>query len=45
VKSLKSPRSSNYDIKGDRDVKSRYKNIEDAKFTEIKDEDKEKDKE
>jgi len=41
VKSLISSKSKNRDIKNGKDVKSKYKNIEDAKYIEIKDEDKE----
>ncbi len=44
MKFLNSPKKENPDIKGSRESQSKYKNIEDAKFTEIKDEDKRKDK-
>lgn len=36
-------KSSNPDIKGGKEFQSKYKNIEDAKYTEIKDEEKGKD--
>ncbi len=42
MNSLKSSRKNNPDIKGNREAQSKYKNIEDAKYTEIRDEDKEK---
>jgi hypothetical protein len=37
-------KSGNPDINGGRESQSKYKNIEDAKYTEIKDEDKAKEK-
>jgi hypothetical protein len=39
---LSSSQKSNPDIKGGKEGQSKYKNIEDAKYTEIKDEDKER---
>jgi len=42
VKSLISSKSKNPDIKNGKDVRSKYKNVEDAKYIEIKDEDKDK---
>lgn len=42
IKSLKSSRNENPNIKSDRESQSKYKNIEDAKYTEIKDEGKDK---
>lgn len=42
MRSLTSSQHNNPDIKSRKDDK--YKNIEDAKYTEIKDEDKDKDK-
>ena len=39
--SLNSHRKTNPNVESDRGGSSKYKNIEDAKFTEIKDEDKE----
>jgi hypothetical protein len=41
VKFWISAKSNNPNIKNSKDVKSKYKNIEDAKYIEIKDEDKE----
>jgi len=40
VKYLSSSKKENPDIKSGREGQSKYKNIEDAKYTEIKDEDK-----
>jgi len=42
VKSLITSKSKNPDLKNGKDVRSKYKNIEDAKYIEIKDEDKDK---
>jgi hypothetical protein len=44
MRSLTSSQHNNPDIKNGRDFKDRYKNIEDAKYTEIKDDDKQQDK-
>jgi len=41
---LSSSQKANPDIKGGKESQSKYKNIEDAKYTEIKDEDKGKEK-
>ncbi len=41
---LSSSQKGNPDIKGGKESQSKYKNIEDAKYTEIKDEDKGKEK-
>ena len=38
MKYLISSKSNNPDIKGGKEVRSKYKNIEDAKYIEIKDE-------
>ena len=40
MKYLSSSKKENPDIKNGREGKSKYKNIEDAKYTEIKDDDK-----
>ena len=40
MKSLRSSQSNDPNIKNGKDDKFKYKNIEDAKYTEIKDEDK-----
>ncbi|HEY4754479.1 MAG TPA: hypothetical protein VIH28_00350 [Ignavibacteriaceae bacterium] len=40
MKYLSSSKKENPDIKSGREGQSKYKNIEDAKYTEIKDEDK-----
>ena len=45
MKYLSSSRKGNPYIKNGKEGQSKYKNIEDAKYTEIKDEDKSKDKE
>ena len=42
MKYLSSSKNENPDIKSGKDGQSKYKNIEDAKYTEIKDEDKDK---
>jgi len=42
MKYLSSSKKENPDIKSGRESQSKYKNIEDAKYTEIKDEDKDK---
>lgn len=42
IKSLKSSRKENPDIKDRGESQSKYKDIEEAKYTEIKDEDKDK---
>jgi len=44
IKYLSSSKKGNPDIKNGKEGQSKYKNIEDAKYTEIKDEDKGKDK-
>jgi hypothetical protein len=44
MKYLSSSKKENPDIKSGKEGQSKYKNIEDAKYTEIKDEDKGKDK-
>jgi hypothetical protein len=44
MKYLSSSKKGNPDIKNGKEGQSKYKNIEDAKYTEIKDEDKGKDK-
>ena len=44
MKYLSSSRKGNPDIKNGKEGQSKYKNIEDAKYTEIKDEEKDKDK-
>jgi hypothetical protein len=44
IKYLSSSKKGNPDIKNGKKGQSKYKNIEDAKYTEIKDEDKGKDK-
>jgi hypothetical protein len=44
IKYFNLSRKTNPDISGNRESQSKYKNIEDAKYTEIKDEDKGKDK-
>lgn len=41
VRYIKSSQNRNPNIKSDKEAGSKYKNIEDAKYTEIKDEDKE----
>ena len=42
MKYLSSSKKENPDIKSGKEGQSKYKNIEDAKYTEIKDEDKDK---
>ena len=44
MKYLSSSKKENPDIKNGKEGQSKYKNIEDAKYTEIKDEDNAKDK-
>ena len=44
IKYLSTSRKENPDINSGREGQAKYKNIEDAKYTEIKDEDKGKDK-
>lgn len=44
LKYLTSTQKNNPDIKGGREGQSKYKNIEDAKYTEIKDEPEDKEK-
>jgi hypothetical protein len=44
MKYLSSSKKENPDIKSGKEGQPKYKNIEDAKYTEIKDEDKEKEK-
>ena len=43
IKYLSSSKKGNPDIKNGKEGQSKYKNIEDAKYTEIKDEEKDKD--
>lgn len=43
IRSLTSSQQNNPDIKNGKDDKLKYRNIEDAKYTEIKDDDKERD--
>lgn len=42
MKYLSSSKKGNPDIKGGKEGQSKYRNIEDAKYTEIKEEDKDK---
>lgn len=42
MKYLSTSKKENPDIKNGKEGQAKYKNIEDAKYTEIKDEDKEK---
>lgn len=45
MKYLSTSKKENPDIKNGKEGQAKYKNIEDAKYTEIKDEEKDKEKE